>query len=110
MEDARRLIELAGSNARFKNGKPLSYGISMPVKLKVSLLDPSGEKVIYDKEIQQEDMIGAGGMGIEKVIDVIDLRPGRYKVSVQSLKDTPEYSENPVTFGIVSWPNTNPVD
>jgi hypothetical protein len=110
MEDARRLIELAGSDARYKNGKPLSYGVSMPVKLTVSLIDPSGEKVIYDKEIQQEDKIGAGVMGIEKVIDVIDLRPGHYKVSVQSLKDTPEYSENPVTFGVVSWPNTNPID
>lgn len=116
MEDARRLIELAGKFGRDKSGKQpwggklLWPGISIPLKLKISVIDASGERIIYDKEIHEEEMLGAGSIGIEKLIDVIDLSPGHYKISVQSLKDIPELAESPITFGIFGWPNTNPID
>lgn len=110
IEDAKRLIELAGGNSRDKNGKPLSYGISIPLKLKVSVIELSGDRIIYDKEIHDEEMLSAGGMGIEKLIDTIELRPGRYRVSIQSLKDIPELAEIPINFGIYGWPNSNPID
>lgn len=110
IEEAKRLIKLAGDFGRDKNGKLIRPGISLPLKLRVSAIESSGERVVYDKEIHEEEALGAGGMGIEKLIDVIDLRPGRYKVSIQSLKDIPELAETPITFGIYGWHNTNPID
>lgn len=110
IEEVKRLIELAEGEPGYKNGKPLSYGISIPLKLKISVIESSGEKLIYDKEITKEQMISAGGMGIEKVIDSIELRPGRYRISVQSLKDIPELVSTPITFGIYGWRNSNPID
>lgn len=116
MEDARRLMELAGKFGRDKSGKQpwggklLWPGISIPLKLKVSIIDASGERAIYDKEIHEEEVVGGGSMGIEKLIDTIELKSGHYRISIQSLKDIPELAENPINFGIYKWPNTNPID
>ena len=110
MEDARRLLELAGGNERDKNGKPLSYGVSIPVKLKVAVIDSTGERTIYDKEIYQEEVTGGGSRGVTKLIDVIELNRGQYRINIQSLKDIPELAESPITFGIYGRSNTNPID
>ena len=110
MENARQLSELAGGNERDKNGKPLSYGVSIPVKLKVAVIDSTGERTIYDKEIYQEEVTGGGSRGVTKLIDVIELNRGQYRINIQSLKDIPELAESPITFGIYGRSNTNPID
>jgi len=111
MENGRRLMDLAGGNARDINGKPLSYGISIPLRLKVSVIKSSGERIIYGKEIYKEEMIGGGsGRGFTKLIDYIELKPGLYKIDIQSMKDIPELAENPITFGIYGRTNSNPID
>jgi hypothetical protein len=103
-------MELAGGNSKDKNGKPLSYGIAIPLKLKVTAIDSSGERIIYDKEVYEEEMISAGQRGFAKLIDSIELKRGLYKIDVRSLKDIPELVESPITFGIYAWPNSNPID
>lgn len=110
MEDARRLGKLAGGDSRDKEGKPLDLGISIPLKLTISVIDTSGERIIYDKEIYEEEKIGASRRGFKKLIGSIELKPGRHRINIQSLKDIPELVENPITFGIYGWPNTNPID
>ena len=110
MEDARRLVELLGGNERDKNGKPLSYGISIPLKLRVAVIDSYGERTIYDKEIYQEEMTGGGRRGVTKQIDVIELKRGEYRINIQSLKDGPELAELPITFGIYGRAKTTPID
>jgi hypothetical protein len=110
VEDARRLMELAESDARNKDGKAVSNGIPIPLKLKVSLIEPSGERIIYDKDVHEMEKIGATTLGFEKLIDSIELRPGHYRIDIQSLKDIPELAESPITFGIYGWPNSNPID
>lgn len=109
MEDAKRLIKLAGLSGRDKNGKLVWPGISIPLKLKVSIIESSGERIIYDKEIHEEEMRSAGGMGIEKLIDFIELKPGLYKVSIQSLKDSSEW-EGTIEFGIYRSHNFKLID
>lgn len=110
MEDASRLTKLAGQFGRDKSGKLVRPGISIPLKLQVSVIDAAGERIVYDKKVHEEEMLSNGGMGIEKLIDSIELKPGRYRISVQSLKDIPELAENPISFGICNWPNSNPID
>jgi hypothetical protein len=110
MEDAKQLMRLAGQFGKDKNGKLVWPGISIPLRLKISVIDSSGEKITYDKEMHEEEEQGGGGMGEEKLIDSIELRPGRYRVSIQSLKNIPELAENPIKFGIFAWPNSNPID
>ncbi len=110
MEDARSLSELAGWFGRDGSGKLRKPGISIPVKLKVRVIDAAGERTIYDKEIYEEEVQGGGGAGIEKLIDSIELRPGRYRINIESLKDIPELTGYPINFGIDGHYNTNPID
>ncbi|HSM98509.1 MAG TPA: DUF5625 family protein [Gallionella sp.] len=110
IEEARRINELAGSDARYKDGTPVSYGIPIPLKLKVSVIEPSGERIIYDKDVHEMEKIGATMFGFEKLIDYIELKPGLYRIDIQSLNDIPELAESPITFGIFGRPNSTPID
>lgn len=110
IKNARQLDKLAGQSGRDENGKLYRPGISIPLKLKVSAIEPSDERIIYDKEAYEEEVISHGRRGIAKLIDSIELKRGRYRVSIQSLKNIPELVDNPITFGIYRWPNINPID
>lgn len=116
MENARRLDELAGKFGRDKSGKQpwggklLRPGISIPLKLKITAIDSAGERIVYDKEIHEEERISVGQRGFAKLIDSIELNRGLYRINIQSLKDIPELAESPITFGIYGWPNSNPID
>jgi Domain of unknown function (DUF5625) len=108
--EARQINELAGSDARYKDGTPVSYGIPIPLKLKVSVIESSGDRTIYDREIHEMKKIGAARFGFEKLIDYIELKPGLYRINIQSLKDIPELVESPITFGIYGQANSTPID
>jgi hypothetical protein len=110
MEDTIRIHKLAGEFGRDKNGKLVWPGISIPLKLKVSIVESSGERIIYDKEIHETEMIGTSERGFAKLIDYIELKPGLYRIDIQSLKDIPELTESPITFGIYGRPNSTPID
>jgi Domain of unknown function (DUF5625) len=110
MEEARRISKLAGRDERYKDGKPLSYWVSIPLKLKTSIVESSGERIMYNKEIHEMETIGTSSRGFKKLIDTIELKRGLYRINIQSLKDIPELAESPITFGIYGWPNTNPID
>jgi len=61
-----------------KNGDP---GIPTPLKLKVSVIEPAGGRVIVDKEIQKLMLRSWVGDSFDKHIDYIKLEPGHYRVS-----------------------------
>jgi hypothetical protein len=116
MDDVERIRKLAGESGRDKSGKQpwggklLWPGIPIPVKLKVSVIESSGQRIIYDKEIHEMEKIGVSSRGFIKLIDSIELKHGLYRIDIQSLKDIPELDGSPITFGIYGWPNSNPID
>ena len=110
-EDSKRLLKLMGRTGKDKDGKMMSPGIAIPLKLTISVIDTSGESIIYDKEVHEEEMQSGGGGTYEKLIDLIELMPGgHYRVTLQSLQDVPEFSGNPISVGIHGHYNTNPID
>ncbi|OGI38522.1 MAG: hypothetical protein A2140_07360 [Candidatus Muproteobacteria bacterium RBG_16_62_13] len=109
-EDRNRVKKLAGSGGRDKFGKPLDYGLSIPVRLNISAIDSSGERIIYNKEVRKEEMAGYGANLYSKRIDRVELRPGLYRVTIKSLQDIPELAETPVSLGIGYRPLTTPID
>lgn len=110
IEDVKQLIALAEGEPGYRNGEPISYGIAIFLTLVVSAIDQAGERIVYSKSISREQMTSAGGMGVEKLIDVIELKPGNYRIRIQSLKDIPELIGYPINFGIYGKHNTNPID
>lgn len=47
-----------------------------------------------------DDLTGASGLSFTRIIKDIRLKPGRYRLSVTSLKDIPELEGTPVTFEV----------
>lgn len=89
-----------------KTNKRLNNGLPIPLKLKIFYLDPSGEKLIYDKEIMEEELEGyrADATGFTKTIDRVKLTPGVYRVYVEALRDIPDLNTAPIEFGIyIHW-------
>lgn len=110
-EDRKRVQKLAGGFGRDKKSRePLDYGISIPVRLKITTVDSSNDLIIYDKEIQKEEMSGFGANSFSKKIDRLELRPGHYRISLENLKDIPELNETPVFLGVGFNPKDRPID
>lgn len=83
-----------------KTHKRLNNGLPIPLRLKISRLDPPGELSIYDKEITEEELSGYSTKEFTKIIDRIKLSPGNYRVHVEALRDIPELAATPIQFGI----------
>lgn len=109
-EDRKRVQKLAGDYGRDSQGKLRNPGISIHVRLKISTIGSSSERVIYDEEIQEEEMYAYGADAYLKKIDHIELRPGLYRIAIESLQDIPELAETPVSLGIGWAPKTAPID
>lgn len=99
-EDRKRVQKLAGSGGRDKYGKPLDYGLPIPVRLTISSIDSSNERVIYNKEVREEEMYGFTAEEFSKQIDRIELRPGLYRITIESLQDIPALANTHVTFAV----------
>lgn len=108
-EDRRRVRKLAGDFGRDRNGKLIEPGISIPLGLKISVIDSSGERSLLEREILEEEMYAYGSDHYSKQIIEVVLRPGHYRIAIESLKDTPELLGTPVALGIDFNPKTNPI-
>lgn len=82
------------------NTKLIEPGISIPLRLKINLLGPSGTKLLVDREFWEQEMYAEGSDRFLKTITVVRLTPGRYNVSIQYLKDVPELRGTPVALTI----------
>jgi len=83
-----------------KTNKQINTGLPIPLRLKISRLDPAGEISIYDKEIMEEELQSRGPKELEKVIDRIKLSTGNYRVHVEALTGIPELVGTPIGLGI----------
>ena len=96
-EDRARVKKLVGDDEQSKNGDP---GIPTPLRIKIREIDASGEKPLLEQDIPVLRLRSWGGSGFDKHIAYVMLKPGHYRVSVESLKDAPELVGTPLSFSI----------
>ena len=99
-EERKRIQKLVGEYGRDQNGNLYNPGIAIPLRLTVSVLDAAGEHPLFDRNIEYEEVYAWGADHFTKNIGQIELRPGRYRATIESLKDIPELVGTPVTFSI----------
>lgn len=104
--DRARVKKLVGDDYQDKNGNP---GIPTPLKLKISAIEPTGERIIVDKEVLELRLRSWGGEFFDKHIDYIKLLPGNYRVSVESLQDAPELVGIPTALRIGYMAKSTPI-
>lgn len=83
-----------------KTHKRLNNGLPIPLRLKISRLDPAGDISIFDKEITEEELSGYSTKEFTKIIDRIELSRGDYRVRVEALRDIPELAVSPIKCGV----------
>lgn len=101
--DRARVNKLVGDDYQDKYGDP---GVPTPLKLKISVIEPAGERVIVDKEVSGLRLRSWGADNFDKHIDMIKLKPGIYRVSIESLQDAPELIGTPIALRIYYDPNS----
>lgn len=92
-EDRKRVGALAGNPG-------VDDGIPIPLRLKIALIDAGGERTIVEKQTSSLELWAWGGHYFVKLIYGEKLAPGRYRVSLENLRDIPELDGVPVTFDI----------
>jgi hypothetical protein len=99
--DEKRVRKLVGglsiNNFTGRNADP---GIPISLKIVISTIDTSGERLLLEKEVVTEGSISYGSNSFDRLIGLIELAPGLYRVTVQSLKDIPELSGTEVILDI----------
>jgi hypothetical protein len=104
-EDRARVNKLTGDASYKKyDGRVTQPGIPIHLRLKIYIIEAAGERPILDKEIHdpQELRLTSGGDDYFcKLIADVNLKPGIYRVSLESLKDVPELIGTPVFLSII---------
>jgi hypothetical protein len=98
--DQERVRKLVGRYERDVSGKLLEPGIPIPLKLTINAIDSSGERTLLEKEVLALGQEGHGINFFDRDFDLIQLSPGLYRVTVQSLKDIPELANTKVILCI----------
>ncbi len=97
--DRDRVKKLVGSYETGSNGKPIDPGVSILLRLRVASMGTLPEQVIVDKTVSDMALTSWGANSFSKMIDRFPLKPGRYRASVESLKDVPELAATQVNLG-----------
>ena len=105
-EDRSRVKKLVGDDGQFKNGDP---GIPTPLRFKISVIDATGERPMLEQVIPELRLRSWGGDSFKKHIAYVILKPGHYRISIESLKDVPELVGTPIAFSIGRDPKTGPI-
>ncbi len=89
---------LAGDHGRDSQGNLITPGVKIPLALTIASLSTSSPTL--EKEIREEEMYAVGADHYTKKVDTVELKPGKYRVSVVTLAASPELSGVPVALGI----------
>jgi len=98
--DRERVRKLAGRYEQDNNGKLIEPGVPILLRFKIDVIDDSGIKPMLDQVTSELRMTSHGADSFDKRIIEVPLKPGRYRISVESLKDVPELFGTPVIFRI----------
>lgn len=100
-EERARIRKLTGSAKKNKEGRAVEPGIPIPLTIKISVIESQEEHLIVDTELSELTLESWGADSLTKVITKLILKPGRYRVSIESLKDIPELKGTRINFGII---------
>ncbi len=84
----------AGSNEKLSKGAPIA------ISLKVINIDDDGEHIVADMATQYLAIYSWGWGGFDKEIYRLSLLPGKYKVTITTLKDMPEFGATRTEFRV----------
>ena len=94
-------------------GRPggVGSGVDIPVMLRITETDESGQTVIIEEQIYTNGHVAHGFVGFngavgghyDRKIKNVKLRRGNYHVLIKTLKDTPEFTGTPVEVVIGGW-------
>lgn len=100
MADFERVRKLAGYSDLDKFGKLLRPGVPVLLKFKINIIDSAGERLMLEQDVSELRTTSMGSGQFNKQIVYLVLKPGHYRVSVESLRDVPELIGTPVEFQI----------
>lgn len=100
-EDIARVRKLTGSAKKNREGRALEPGIPIPLRVKISVIESEEERLIVDTELSEHRLESWGKNRLGKVITKLILKPGRYRVSIETLKDIPALKGTHINFAIV---------
>jgi len=109
-EDRARVRKLAGSYEKDKNGKLIEPGTPIELKFKIYTIDSAGERPMLEQKFSVLGLTSWGGDSFDRQIAMVILKPGRYRISVESLKDAPELVGTPVIFSIGIDAKSTPIE
>src|ERR1035437_7872565 len=99
--DQERVRKLVGYHQKDRHGKFIEPGIPIPSKITINIIDSSGERLFLKKEVLTMGMDSGPSINdFDRKVDLIELAPGLYRVTVQGLKDIPELKDTKVILGI----------
>lgn len=89
IQDWRRVQAIAGRYEKDKDGRLIEPGVNVPLHLIITGVETQGERLIVDEKVLEQRMYGSGPRQITKRIMGVRLRPGRYRVIVETLEEVP---------------------
>lgn len=99
--DGARVGKLAGRYDKDKSGRLIEPGVPIVLRLKIYVINSSGDRLVLEQDVSELRMTAMGGDHYTKgIIPPLILKPGSYRISVESLKDVPELIGTPVEFQI----------
>lgn len=104
--DRARVKKLVGDDGQIHDGDP---GIPTPLRFKIDEIHAAGERSLLAQEVQVPRLRSWGGDNFEKHVAYVVLRPGHYRVSVESLKDAPEHIGTPIALRIGFYAKATPI-
>lgn len=111
-KDRARVRKLAGDYEMDKSGKLIEPGVSIQLRFQIYSIEAGEERTLLEKTILQPEEIRMTSYGAEffsKRFAEVPLKPGRYRISVESLTDVPELIGTPVMLQIGRDPKAVPI-
>lgn len=108
-EESDRISKLLGDGAINKNGEFVNPGIPILLHLRIRKIDSAEEPPVFDQAIPALGISAWGSEAVRRHIAIIPLKPGRYRISVESLQDVPELVGIPIVFSIGMAAKTRPI-
>jgi hypothetical protein len=103
-EQLHRLAKLWGGPSSYNRKESLELkpvGIAIPVRLSVSRIDGTEESIVYEKDFFQLASWASSRTELSKLIAVVQLQPGHYRVHLVALDAVPELAATQITLRIL---------
>lgn len=102
-EDRGRVQKLTGSVEMDATGKPVEPGVPTPVCLKVFAIKPKAtqELLIYEENVDPVMTLPKDDH-FKKPLGDLELKPGQYRVLVETLQNAPEWNNFRIAFAIAN--------